>query len=250
MLRPIGVVVALAQERRALERILTRIRRWRLGESPVVLGELGGRPVAVIQAGIGQARARRALLALSSHIVCQAAWSVGFVGGLTDAVRPGDVVCPAVVLKDDGGAGVPSGLAPARHHLFAALSQAGVRAHNGPLLTVDSTLRTCEAKRSAHRRTGAVAVDMEAMGVAEAAAGLGTPWLAIKAVLDGVEDPLPDFLAGCTSSRGDLSYRGLVASLLAGSEARHILWRLSRAARRASLGLEDGLTRAVQVWSA
>jgi hypothetical protein len=132
--------------------------------------------------------------------------------------------------------------------VVAALSAANIPLSGGPLLSVDSPLRSPEAKRAAHRRTGAVAVDMEAAGVAEAAERLGIPWLAIKSVLDAVDEPLPGFLSGCTTPRGDLRWRGVIWSLAVGGR-RPALRRLAQASGLAALALQRGLEAAFPAWS-
>lgn len=244
----IALVVALSQERRALQPLLSSPRRTRSEGFPLLTGEAGGRRVLLVQAGIGRDRARRALLAASRHAPVGAAWSLGFAGALADALRAGDLVCPAVILRDDEPAGRALDVGPARAPVLAALAAAGIALSEGPLLSVDAPLRTPEAKRAAHRRTGAVAVDMEAAGVAEAAGRLGIPWLAIKCVVDAAGEPLPPFLAGCTTPRGDLRWRGVLASLAIGGR-RQALGRLRRASRRAARALAGGLTVAVPAWS-
>jgi nucleoside phosphorylase len=244
---PIALVVALSQERRALRHLLSSPGRARVEDFPLLTGTLAGRPVLLVQAGPGPERARRALLAAASRFSVGAAWSLGFAGGLVDTLRPGDLVCPGLVLKDDGRAGQAFHVAPARAAVLAALSAAGIPLADGSLLSVDAPLRTPEAKRAAHRRTGAVAVDMEAAGVAEAAGRLGIPWLAIKGVVDAAGEPLPPFLAGCTTPRGDLRWRGVLACLAVGSR-RQALGRLTRASRRAARALAGGLTAAVPAW--
>ena len=245
---PIALVVALSQERRALQRVLCSPRRARAEDFPLLRGELAGRPVLLIQAGIGRDRAGRALLTASRRFSFRAAWSVGFAGGLVDGLGPGDLVVPSVVLDDDRLAGRPVASASGQEAVRAALAAAGIVSHGGSLLTVDGPLRTPETKRAAHRRTGAVAVDMEAAGVAEAAETLGIPWLVIKAVVDPVDEALPGFLSGCTTCRGDLRWRGLLWSLAAGSR-RRALCRLARASRLAALALRRGLEAAVPAWS-
>lgn len=245
---PIALVVALSREWRVLRSLLRSPRRARAEDFPLLAGELGGRPVLLIQAGIGQDRAGRALLSASRRCAVGAAWSLGFAGGLTDALRPGHLVCPGVVLGDDGGTGQAFPAAQAGTAVVAALSAAGVPVCDGPLLSVGFPLRTEEAKREAHRRTGAVAVDMEAAGVAEAARRLGVPWLAIKSVVDAVREPLPAFLTGCTTPRGDLRWRGVLGGLAVGSR-RRALSRLGRASRLAAPALRRGLEVAVPAWS-
>ncbi|OGB92435.1 MAG: hypothetical protein A3H39_17885 [candidate division NC10 bacterium RIFCSPLOWO2_02_FULL_66_22] len=246
--RPIALVVALAQERRPLLRLLAAARQGRADEFRLIVGELAGQTAVLIQAGIGRDRARRALLAAAHRFPVRAAWSLGFSGGLAETLCPGDLVCPAVVLQDDGRTGQSFGVAPAQAAVRAALAAAGIRTHDGPLLTVDDPLRTPEVKRAAHRRTGAVAVDMEAAGVAEAACELGIPWLAIKAVVDAAGEALPEFLAGCTTAQGELRWRGLLSNL-ASARRRRTLWRLRRASRQAAQGLQRAVDVAFAAWS-
>ncbi|MBI2163134.1 MAG: hypothetical protein HYU32_03195 [candidate division NC10 bacterium] len=246
--RPIALVVALAQERRPLQRRLAAARQGRADEFRLIVGELAGQAAVLIQAGIGRDRARRAVLAAAHRFPFRAAWSLGFAGGLAEALCAGDVVCPAAVLLDDGRTGRSFGVAPAQTAVRAALAAAGLRMHDGPLLTVDDPLRTPEVKRAAHRRTGAVAVDMEAAGVAEAARDLGIPWLAIKAVVDAAGEALPAFLAGCTTAQGELRWRGLLRGLASGG-CRRTLWRLHRASGQAARGLERARDVAFAAWS-
>jgi hypothetical protein len=243
--RPVAILVALGEERRALQPALTSPLHWWSEGFHAVSGRSAGVAVVLIQAGIGRQAARRALLAGAHWLEFCAAWSLGFAGGLTEPLKPGEIVCPSTLLLDDGLTGRSFPAPPAQAEVRAALSTAGIPWRDGAVLTVDAPLRTPEAKREAHRRTGAVAVDMEAAGVAEAAGELGIPWLAIKAVVDGVDDPLPEFIAGCTGPRGEIRWRGVLAGLLASGKRRRTLIRLGRAARQAGRGLGRCLGAAV-----
>lgn len=245
---PLALLVALAQERRALQGCLGKARHWRRAELRLVLGEVLGQPVVLVQAGIGRDRASRALLVAARLFPLRAAWSLGFAGGLAEALNPGDLVCPAEVLQDDGLRRRSFAVASAQPAVCAALRAARIPTHAGPLLTVDAPLRTPQEKHAAHRRTGAIAVDMEAAGVAEGARDLGIPWLALKAVLDVVEEPLPEFLAECSTPRGDLRWRGLLWSFCADRGRRQTLRRVSRSARLAALALKHSLDVALRAW--
>jgi nucleoside phosphorylase len=242
--RPVALVVALAAERRALLGGLTAPEVRRVGRLRLVLGAFADRTVVLIQAGIGAARARSAVHTAAREFPFRAAWSLGFAGGLEDGLAAGDLVCPAVVLLDDGRQGQAFAASPSQAAIGAALRGA----HPGPLLTAQTPLRTERAKRAAQERTGAAAVDMEAAGVAAAARDLKIPWLAIKAVVDGVREPLPEFLTGCTLPTGDLRWRGLIASLCIG-ERRRVLRRLRRAAGLSGRNLNRGLDLALRVGS-
>lgn len=245
---PIALIVALAQERRVLQRCLTSVQGWRTEESRGFAGRLSREPILLIQAGIGYERARRALLTACRRFSVRGAISLGFAGGLADGLRPGDLVCPGVVIRDDGRTGQALAVAPVYAAVAAALSAVRIPLVDGPLLSVDSPLCTPEAKRAAHRRTGAVGVDMEAAGVAEAAESLGMPWLAIKAVVDTVDDSLPRFLSACTTPQGDLRWGRLFWSLTVASH-RRAFRQLARASSMAAQSLQRGLKVAVPTWS-
>jgi adenosylhomocysteine nucleosidase len=242
----LALIVAMAAERRALERALGPCRRERKGGRLLLRGRLAGQEVLLLQAGIGIDRARRAVAAAAGAAPLAGAWSLGFAGGLHPDLPVGDLVCPARVLHDAGPAREAP---PAQERVLRELAAAGCGVHGGSLLTVDAPLRTPEAKRAAAGRTGAVAVDMEAAGVASAAAALGLPWLALKAVLDPADAPLPARLARCTTAQGNPRWRGILAALVAGPEGRRTLWAARAAAGRAAAGLERGLGPALRAWA-
>jgi len=242
------LVVALAAERQALQSLLQERRGRRLGGRAAVSGRLAGRDVLLVQAGIGRDRARDAVVAAAREFQVQAAWSLGFAGGLSELLGPGDLVFPAVVLDDAGAA--PLAADPSHATVCAALRRAAIAVDSGSLLSVATALRTPENKRAACRRSGAVAVEMEAAGVARAAQGLGIPWVALKAIVDALDDPLPPFLAACTTPEGDVRWRGLAAGALTGPDAWSSLGRLARSSRKAGRTLRQGLEVAFETWAA
>ncbi len=245
------VVVALGQERRTLRSCLRPARRRRLDGFPAVFGQHGRQPVVLMQSGLGAERARQAVLTAARRLPLHSVWSVGFAGGLIDGLRPGDLVCPTCVLEQDGRrAEHIASPASAPSLVCAAIREAGIAGHVGRLLTTAAPLRTPEAKRAAHGGTGAVAVDMEAAGVAAAARELRLPWCAIKAILDPVALALPPALAACTTPGGRLCWRGLLAFLLAGREERSILPQMARAAGQARRALRRGIPAALTAWAA
>ena len=251
LMAPLTVfVVALAEERRALQRCLLARRAGTCDDHPVVQGRLADREVLLLQGGIGRERARQSVLAASRRFRLQAVWSLGFAGGLADRLRPGDLIYPAVVLDD---AAPDATLLPLdSHHAVVsdALRRASLRVDTGPLLSVGTALQTPEAKRAAHRRTGAVAVDMEAAGVAAAAQDLGIRWAVLKAIVDGAETPLPRILTRCATPQGEFDRAGLLAACLGGRPAWRALIRIGLASRRAGRNLCRGLETAFCAWAA
>jgi nucleoside phosphorylase len=244
------LVVALAAERHALRGSLRAGHSGTLGNRPFVRGTLAGRDVLLVQAGIGRERARQAVIAAARAFGARAVWSLGFAGGLTDTLRPGDLVCPSAVLDDGRPAEAPLATDAPHDAMCAALRRAQLPVVSGTLITVGAALRTPEEKRAAHRRGGAVAVEMEAAGVAQAARELGIPWAALKVIVDAVGDPLPSSLARCTSAEGDLRWSALLAGALEGRRFWRPLLRLGRASRVAGRNLWQGFEVAFAMWAA
>jgi adenosylhomocysteine nucleosidase len=160
------------------------------------------------------------------------------------------LVFPAAVLDAADPAGTPITGDPSHATVVAALRRAALRVEPGVLITVETVLGTPEAKRAAGRQTGAVAVEMEAAGVARAARDLGIPWAALKAIVDAVDDPLPPFLARCTTPQGDLRWRGLLAGAREGRAFCQSVRRLWLASRQAGRNLWQGLEVAFGAWAA
>lgn len=164
-------------------------------------GHLEGTQVVLTAAGIGPERAERATKRLletfgpppSGRI--RAVLSLGFTGALREGIKTGELVIVRNVLFY--GSGTPA-IYPC-HPSLTELSQkavktystcGGFRAHQGDLLTVAEIIMSPEEKRQAGLLTGAVAVDMEAAGVARAATEAGIPFMALKVILDEADEEL------------------------------------------------------------
>jgi len=68
--------------------------------------------------------------------------------------------------------------------------RSGKRYHLGPIVTADQIVLMAKEKRDLAARSGALAVDMESAAIAAAAAARSVPFLAIRAILDPVEEDL------------------------------------------------------------
>jgi len=231
--RPLALIVALAVERRTLQSLLSRRHESRVEDRRVVQGYRADQPVILIQAGLGSDNARAAARLVCRHFDCRALWSVGVAGGLAPTLRPGQLVVPSAVFPETPGRVLPvtdSG----------GLKQLEPHVARGRLLTLSRPLLTAGEKQAWHERTGAIAVDMEAAGVGEAAAELGLPWCAVKAILDSADQTLPAFLAAGTSAEGDLTWSPLLSALWSPARLRAALG-LGRATRVALAALVAAL---------
>jgi futalosine hydrolase len=160
-------------------------------------------PVDVLAAGVGPAAAAAGTataLALAAHPY-DLVVSAGIGGGFAPLAPLGAVVVADLIVAADLGADTPDGFATVTELGFgrvshatshapavaAALRAAGLPTAVGPVLTVSTVTGTAaRAEELTRRHPGAVAEAMEGFGVAEAAAGYGTPVLELRAVSNAV----------------------------------------------------------------
>jgi hypothetical protein len=166
----------------------------------------GGLRLGSVGVGASRIQARWAVLAdgLDGPLVIAA----GVCGALVPGLRRGDLVVPERVLGENGWLDVA---VPAR--LRAAADRAGVRAHGGAMVTSAEVVGAPAAKEALHRRTGAVAVDMESAVVLAAAATARCPAAVVRGVSDEVGASLPPELVDLLAPDGGLRRRR--AALLA-----------------------------------
>ena len=137
------------------------------------LGRLHGRMVLLVANGAGRERAAAAVTKACAQVTVAAIVSTGWCGALDPALEPGRIVVADRVLSVE-----PRGE-------FAARAPGGGNAYSGGGVLTANHVVLAAAEKSELRATGAVAVEMEAAGVAEQAAGRGLPFYCVRAVSDG-----------------------------------------------------------------
>jgi adenosylhomocysteine nucleosidase len=194
-LNAVGVVAALEAEARTLGAAVRR----RDG-----LSSLGDGALLAVS-GMGGARAA---IAARSLIDAGASglMSFGMAGGLDPALSAGTVVLPSEVISRDGARFLTS--AGWREQLRAAIA-AHRPVRSGLLLTSSQPIDSVADKAAAFRETGAIAVDMESLGVAEVAAAHQLPFIAVRVIVDTAADALPRAVAAA-SRAGQISIRRLI----------------------------------------
>ncbi len=114
--------------------------------------------------------------------------SFGFAGGLDPALVPGDlVVADAVIAPDGARFETHDGWRAA----LTEASAASVSVTLGAIAGRDTAITTRAAKSDLRQSTGAAAIDMESHAVAVAARAAGLPFLAVRAVADPANRPIP-----------------------------------------------------------
>lgn len=179
-------------------------------EQQAVLRRLDGYEGADVQlAGVGPASAAAATATALARAGQTAdgpyslVLSAGIGGGFAEVAGVGSLVVASEIIAADLGAETPDGFAGVDELGFgspriavadelaarwaAALREAGLPVHHGPILTLSTVTGTTEtAQRLAQRYPGAGAEAMEGFGVAEAARQFGVPVLELRAISNAV----------------------------------------------------------------
>jgi len=163
-------LLLVAAEPREFAGLLARCGQ--VAEVPLATGwarrcRLGGGEALLAANGAGRTRAAAAADAACRVFPPDAVVSTGFCGALDPALDVASVLAAERILGDGGD--------------FAALPPAGCPA--GPIYTLDRVAQTA-AEKAALRKSGAVAVEMEAAGVAAEARKRGLPFFCVRAVTD------------------------------------------------------------------
>jgi len=198
----IGIVVALPAEARSL------VRRKMDFATHVELAE--GHWLYV--SGAGPERATEAALALIERRV-EGLISWGCAAALADHLRPGHLILAEQVRGADDEFHATD---QAWRRRLAERLPRHLAHHEGPLQESSGFVATHGEKRSLHRATGSLAVDMESAAIARAARANGLPFLTVRAIADDAAMSLPGAVLNALNPRGDVRLGVLLAHI-----ARH-----------------------------
>ncbi len=200
--RPVGIVVAVQEEAKAILTSLLPRTRGHLGRFPFWRGTMARREVAMIQCGPGLTSAEQASRLLVERQNPKMLMAVGMCGGLVAGQQTGDLLVASKILTDgDPMPADPRVLAVARrvtdefHDLgripMKGSPVTGYRCVEAVLTSRDEVLTTASQKKAEAVATGADAVDMESRAVASVAQEAGIPWIAVRVISDTVHEDLP-----------------------------------------------------------
>jgi len=222
-----GVVAALEAEARTLGTLMRRTDGLAATPEGVLVAISGiGAPAAAVAARLLADAGATALV------------SWGLAGGLDPGLAGGTICLPSVVLADPGTAFTTD------HHwreLVTAAIAARRAVVGGTLFTSERAIEDIAGKAVAFRRTGAAAVDMESVAVAQVAALRGLPFIAVRVIIDTAADELPGAVLAA-SSAGQVRTGRLLQGLLRAPRDIPPLLRLAmryRAARRALVAVAE-----------
>jgi adenosylhomocysteine nucleosidase len=154
--------------------------------------------------------------------------SFGIAGGLKPGLRAGDIVLSTEVVDQDRRWLSSDRLRPQIAELISEIA-----AIEGPVLGAQIALATKADKRRAWRTTGAVAVDLESIVVARAAAALGIPFIVLRAIADPAARELPPAALLPLAGDGRPALGQVLASVMRRPQQLPSLLTVAREARQA-----------------
>jgi hopanoid-associated phosphorylase len=199
-----------------------------------------GPDVNVVQAGHRHDLGDRIARAIRPG--CLGLVSFGVAGGLDPVLKPGDCVV-ATGITGEGG------LWPTDPHWSHRVTQMLPGSAAGVILGVTDPLLDPAVKQLVHRRTGAVAVDMESHIVARVAAAHRIPLLAIRVVTDPAQRIVPRSAVAALRADGSISILRMLRSLIAMPGDLRDLWQAMIDLRAARATLRDGRARLGHVFA-
>lgn len=218
---PLGIICAMPEEIAALLGDMSAIERREMAGREVLTGQLFGRPVAMIESGIGKVAAAMTATLLLDGLRCRAIVMSGVAGGIDPALAIGDLVVAQRLVQHDYGRLQAEGVTPfrpgvppfgpgrkdygydisedlvARIHsaldgfklpaLPADLVGADARApviKIGTIVSGDQFINDEGARARLQSEFGAHAVEMEGAAVAQVAEAFGVPAIVIRSLSD------------------------------------------------------------------
>lgn len=254
----LALMVALPEEARGILKAGCWSRAASSGSHEIYECRAGGGKAVLVVSGVGRVRAEAATRAVLDERSPSAVLSLGFAGGLVAGQRAGDlVVAQGLILAEDtlnGGPKLRIGEALGVDRMLSdkalgVLGTLGLRHRAGACVTTSRLVSRPEAKVRLGSDTDALAVEMESFWIALACHEQSVPFLAVRAIVDTAEHPLPAFLATSAMNTGTGNRLWSAMSVMLHPHWIPSLIRLGSAASGARNSLTAFATGLLRAWS-
>ena len=253
----LALLVALPEEARGILKAGCWSKAASSGSHEIYECRAGGGKTVLVVSGVGRARAEAATRAVLDERSPSAVLSLGFAGGLVAGQRAGDLVVAQVlilaedILNGDPKPRISEALGADRKlsdKALGVLATLGLRHRTGACVTASRLVSRPEAKVRLGSDTDALAVEMESFWVALACHERNVPFLAVRAVVDTAERPLPDFLAASELDAGSGNRWRLGLPFMFRPWSLPALIRLGSAASKARSSLTTFTSGFLKAW--
>jgi adenosylhomocysteine nucleosidase len=185
----LGFVFALPMEAAGVADVLKHAQTTQGNGRTFHTGIFHGYRTAIVESGVGQENAGRAAEVLLDVFQPKRLLSAGYAGGLVPRLKQFDVCFPEILVREsDGKKLCASNSVP---ELIEESSASEKQNRKLILLTTDFVASSPKQKSLLHCQTGAELVDMETFAVAEVCRKHRVPLLAVRIILDTVEEQIP-----------------------------------------------------------
>ena len=241
----LAVFVALEMEERSLLPHIGPLERRTVYGFPIAFSRFHN--VAVCRTGIGE-RAGRAAAALFSSRRPEAVLSLGFAGGVDPSLGTGDVfVCRELRLCSNGEGPPCASSAELMAMAQRAAVHTGMPVWTGINGTVPAVLTGRDSKLAAGAAWGVQTVEMESYWVGRLAETAGIPFLAVRIILDRLDDALPP-TDGLVTEEGESRPSGALKRLLRHPAELPSFLTLARASEAAGSSLRRFAGEFIAEW--
>ena len=221
----IGMVCALPIELDPFLAQCSRLKKYSGDRFVFRGGYYGSVRVAVVESGMGFAKARDATHALIDAHTPRWVLSCGFSGALVPEMKIGDIVIANDVVDEHG------------QELTVSLKMAEDRENGlyvGRILTADHLVRTIAEKRQLADKRDALAVDMESLAVAQVCHERKTRFMAVRSISDDLASDLPPEVLTLVGETGAVRIGAALGALWKRPGSMKEMWKLREGAYRAA----------------
>ncbi len=196
----IAILGAIKEEIAGIKKEMEIKETLHLKNASAYVGQWKGYSVVLVRTGMGQTRARQALVEVAERLRLVLVLSIGYAGALDPDMKVGDVFLADKVrylegnLEDFNEGSIkelPLVSALVNQAMFLACPR-GVSVYRGNLLTVDRVVADPENKKKFGQQFAADAVEMETYALVEETESRALPFLSIRAISDEAGHELLD----------------------------------------------------------
>jgi len=250
----IAILCAIRQEISPLAACMNVSRKYNIDEIPFYQGDIDGRPLTLVQGGIGRNNAIKAASCLLESTSVDLLISAGVAGGIRHGLNVGDLVVAERVgySRQDDFDGDELQLEydfVCKEDIVQLARECSnepeTKLHFGNLLTVDKVISKASTKRRIGEQNSFLAVEMESAAVAEVASEKGVAFAAIRSISDDIDDDLELDYDNMISDEGKVKVTNIALSVLKNPQKLALLSRLNKQTRRASKSLANFMTKLV-----
>ncbi|WP_437188408.1 5'-methylthioadenosine nucleosidase [Planctomicrobium sp. SH668] len=162
--------------------------------------------ICLVEGGMGASRAVKATTALIDAYQPPWVLSVGFSGALIDGMKVGDIVVANGITNETGEIQLAIDLK------MRAAPEQGL--YVGKLCSSSSVVRLVTEKRQLAAITGAIAVDMESLSVAQVCRQRKTRFMAVRVISDDLSEDLPAEVTALVSPKGTVRAGALFGAII------------------------------------